>query len=161
MLRLTATLDDVLNLGTIVDPSLGQASIHASEATLANRFPSRRAVLDLAAQHFVLEALRRGRLPQLQELHPGAVEHDAGPLRHRRLVRRRRDEQGMATTIGRRGISGSDGPLRPGMDNWVASLARSQRRRAPRGCCKGQRDRRPFALGYGKNFRRRRRCAHA
>ena len=58
--------------------------------------PSRRAVLHPAAQHLVL---RRGRLPQLQELHPDAREHKSCLLRHRQLVRRRRDEQGMVATV--------------------------------------------------------------
>ena len=53
-------------------------------------------MLHPAAQHLVLAALRRGRLPQLQELHPDAGDHDAGPLRPRRLVRRHLDEHCMA-----------------------------------------------------------------
>ena len=100
-LQLVAALYDVLN------PSKeGQAcillwdiaSIHASEATMTAK-AARRAVLHPAAQHFVLAALRRGRLPQRQELHPDAGDHDTGPLRHRRIVRRRGHEQGMATTV--------------------------------------------------------------
>ena len=58
--------------------------------------PSRRAVLHPAAQHLVL---RRGRLPHLQELHPDARKHKSCLLRHRQLVRRRRDEHGMVATI--------------------------------------------------------------
>ena len=73
---------------TIMDPSLahgqhprqrGHHRRHAGDVL------SCRAVLRPAAQHFVLAALRRGRLTQIQELHPGAGDHDAA----RRLVRRR------------------------------------------------------------------------
>ena len=63
--------------------------------------------------HVQLVALRRGRLPQLQELHPDAGERHSCPLRPRRLVRRLGHEQGMAATvIGRMGGSRSHGPLR-------------------------------------------------
>ena len=51
-----------------------------------------------ASQHFVLAALRLGRIPQLQELRPDANERHCCQLRHRRLIRRHRDEPGMATT---------------------------------------------------------------
>ena len=87
---------------TIVDPSLGHGQ-HPRQRGHHDRHagdvPSRRAVLHPAAQHFVLAALRRGRLPLLQELHPGAGERHSCPLRHRRLVRRLGHEQGMATTV--------------------------------------------------------------
>ena len=141
LLQLTATLDDVMN------PSKeGQAwillwtmtSIHASEASLGvmwAAFP-RRTVLPPATMHVVLAALRRGRLPQLQELHPGASERHSCPLRHRRLVRRLGHEQSMAApTYGLMGGSRTHGSLRqkPGVDDWLASLARPQRRRIPRG----------------------------
>ena len=102
ILQLAASLDDVMN------PSKeGQswvllwdmASIHASEGTLAAMKPTRRAVLHPAAQHVVFAALRRGRLPQLQELHPDAGERHACPLRHRRLLRRLGHEQSMAAPV--------------------------------------------------------------
>ena len=88
---------------TIVDPSLGhgQHPRHRSHHCRQEdrTVPSRRAVLHPAAQHILLAALRRGRLPQFQELHPGASERHSCPLRLRRLVRRRRHEQGMATAV--------------------------------------------------------------
>ena len=92
----------------------------------AGRFPSRRAVLHPATKHVVLAALRRGRLPQRQELHTGASERHSCPLRHRRLIRRLGNEQGMAAPVfGRMGISCSHGLVReePGVDNWMASLS--------------------------------------
>ena len=122
---------------TGVDPSLGndqRPRQRGHPGRHEDRFPSRRAVLHPAAKHFVLAALRRGRLPQLQELQPGASERHSCPLRPRWLVRRRGHEQGMATPVfGRLGISRSHGPLRqkPGVDDWLASLARRQRRRFP------------------------------
>ena len=60
------------------------ASIHASEATLAamkGRFPTRRTVLPPDTKRVVLAALRRGRLPQLQELRPDAGERHSCPSR--------------------------------------------------------------------------------
>ena len=78
-----------------MDPSLGHGQ-HPRQRRHTGRHegrsPTRRAVLHPAAQHVLLAALRPGRLPQLQELHPGAS-------RHRRLVRRRGHEQGMAATV--------------------------------------------------------------
>ena len=65
-------------------------------------------------------ALRRGRPPQLQELHPDAGGHDAGPLCLRRYIRRRGHEQSMAAPVfDRMGISRSHGPVReePRVDN--------------------------------------------
>ena len=126
ILQLTATLDNVLK------PSReGQAwillwhmaSIHASEATGRHegRFPMRRTVLH--------PALRRGRLPKLQELHPSASERYSCPLRHRRLVRRRGHDWSMATTVfGRMGSSRSHGPLRqrPGVVRRLASNGRTR-----------------------------------
>ena len=67
--------------------------------------------------------MRRGRLPQVQELHPDASERYSCVLRPRRLIRRRGHKQGMAATvIGRMGVSRHHGPLRqkPGVDDWLA-----------------------------------------
>ena len=87
--------DDVTN--SSVDPSLGHGQ-HPRQRGHHDRHvcevPSRRAVLHPAAQHLVLSALRRGRLPQLQELHPDACECRSYPLRPRRVVRRLGHEQG-------------------------------------------------------------------
>ena len=146
ILQLAAALDNVLNPGREGQSWIllwDVASIHASEATLTamRATPSRRAVLPPATKHIVPSALRRGRLPQLQELHPGAGERHACPLRPRWLLRRPGHEQSMAAPIfGRVGISRSHGPLReePGVVDWLASLARRQRRRFPR-CCDGSR----------------------
>ena len=94
----------------------------------AARFPSCLVVLQSTTKHFVLAALRRGRLPQLQELHPDPGGHDAGPLFLRRWIRRRGHEQSMAAPVfDGMGISRSHGPVReePGVDNPVASLART------------------------------------
>ena len=102
--------------------------------TMKAKFPHRRTPLQPAAQHGLLAALRRCRLRQLQELHPGASERHSCPLRPRRLVRRRRHEQGMATTVfGRMGRSRRHGRLRqkPGVDDWLASLAHPQRQGFP------------------------------
>ena len=114
---------------TGVDPSLGHGQ-HPRQrghpGRHAGRFPTRRAVLHPATKHVVLATLRRGRLPQLQELHPGASERHSCPLRHRRLVRRLGHEQGMAApVIGRMGGSRSHGPLRQeqGVDNWRITCA--------------------------------------
>ena len=57
--------------------------ILASEATLAAMKAASPHVLLCfihTTKHVVLAALRRGRLPLLQELHPDAGDHDAGPL---------------------------------------------------------------------------------
>ena len=79
----------------------------------AGDVPSRRAVLPPATKHVIPAALRRGRLPQLQVLHPGAGERHACPLRHRRLLRRPGHEQSMAAPVfGQVGILRSHGPLR-------------------------------------------------
>ena len=159
--------------GTVVDPSLGHGQ-HPGQrghpGRHEGRIPSHRAVLHPAAQHVVLAALRLGRLPQLQELHPGSSKRHACPLRHRRLIRRPGHEQSMAAPVfGRMGISCSHGLMReePGVDNWMASLARRQQRRVPR--CRdggrgtqfsrrallqahraGARSRRPRGLGHGR-----------
>ena len=77
--------------GTVVDPSLRHGQHPRQRGHPGGhegRIPSHRDVLHPAAQHVVLAALRRGRLPQLQELHPDAGERHACPLRHRRLIRR-------------------------------------------------------------------------
>ena len=50
-------------------------------------------MLPPATKHVVLAALRRGRLPQLQELHPGAGEHHACSLRPRWLLQQLGHEQ--------------------------------------------------------------------
>ena len=95
------------------------------------RFLSRRAVLHPSKKHVLLASLRRSRLPQLQELHPDEGDHDAGPLCLRRHLRRHGHEQSMAAPVfGRMGFSRSHGPLRqkPGVGDWVAPLARMQRR---------------------------------
>ena len=87
LLQLTATLDR--QGGTSVDPSLGHGQHPRQRGHLgrrAGRIPSHRVVLHPAAQHVVLAALRRGRLPQLQELHPDAGERHACPRRPRWLL---------------------------------------------------------------------------
>ena len=69
---------------TSVHPSLGHGQ-HPRQrghpGRHEGRFPTRRAVLHPATRHVVLAALRRGRLPQLQELHPDAGERHSCPLR--------------------------------------------------------------------------------
>ena len=100
--------------GTVVDPPLGHGQHPRQQGhpgRHAGHIPSCRAVLPPATKHVVPAALRRGRLPQLQELHPGAGEHHACPLRPRWLLRRLGHEQGMAAPVfGRLGISRSRGP---------------------------------------------------
>ena len=66
------------------------------------RFPSRRARIPPATERVVLAALRRGRLPWLQELQPGASERHSCPLRPRWLLRRFDIEQSMAAPNGHR-----------------------------------------------------------
>ena len=70
---------------------------------------------------------------QLQELHPDAGDHDAGPLRPQRHLRRRVREQGMARTVfGRLGVARHDLlQQKPVVEDWMSSIARSQRRRFP------------------------------
>ena len=111
-------------------PSLGRGQ-HPRQRRHTGRHagdvPSRRTALPPATKHVALAALRRGRLPQLQELHPDAGERHSYPLRHRRLVRRRGHEQGMAATvIGRMGVARHHGSLRqkPGVVHRLASMAR-------------------------------------
>ena len=102
-------------------------------------FPTRRAVLPPATKHVVLAALRRGRLPQLQELHPDAGERHSGPLRPRRHLRRLGHEQSMAAPVfGRMGGSRSHhGPLRQKQSVDIrggVAITPTERRRFPRGC---------------------------
>ena len=134
---------------TSVDPSLGRGQ-HPRQwghpGRHGGRFPTRRTVLHPATKHIVLAALRRGRLPQLQELHPDAGERHSCPLRPRWLLRRLVHEQSMeAPVFGRLCSSRSHGPLRreQGVDNWMASLARRQQRRVPRGRRRGRGTSRP------------------
>ena len=80
ILQLAATLDDVMN------PSKeGQSWILLWDIGHHPRWRplSHRTVLPPATKHVVLAALRRGRLPQLQELHPDAGERHSCPLRPR------------------------------------------------------------------------------
>ena len=94
--------DDPGQRTTIVDLSLGHGQHppqQGHQGRHAGDHPSFRYALHPTAQQFVFAALWCNRLPQLQELHPGASEHHSCPLRHRRLVRRHRDEQGTATTV--------------------------------------------------------------
>ena len=116
----------------IVDPSLGHGQ-HPRQrghpGRHEGRFPTRRTVLH-PATHFVLAALRRGRLPQLQELHPDAGERHSCLLRPRWLLLKLGHERSMAAPVfGRMGSSRSHGSLRreQGLDNWVASIACPQR----------------------------------
>ena len=109
---------------TVVDPSLGHGQHPRQQDHTGcheGRFPTRRTVLPPATKHVVLAALRRGRLPQLQELHPDAGERHPCPLRLRWHLRM------LAPVFGRLGSSRSHGPLRreQGVDNWMASLARA------------------------------------
>ena len=70
--------------GTVVDSPLGHGQHprqRGHNGRHEGRFPARRAVLHPATKHVVPAALRHGRLPQLQELHPGASERHACPLR--------------------------------------------------------------------------------
>ena len=94
-----ATVDDVLNQGEEVQAWIRfWDTIHASEGTMTamkEQFP-----------HVVLCIIPPHSTSYLQH-------QDAGPLRLRRLVRRRRHEQDMAATVfGRMGSSRSHGPLR-------------------------------------------------
>ena len=72
-----------------------------------------------------------------QELHPGKqASTTLARSCPRRLVRRLGHEQSLATTvIGRMGGLRSHGPLQheQGVDDWLASFVRPQRRRVPRG----------------------------
>ena len=114
------------------------ASIHASAdaGRHAGDVPSRRIVIHPSKKHVVLAALQRGRLRQLQEPHPGARKRHSCPLRPPRLVRRLGHEPGKAEpVIGRLGGSRSHGPLRreQSLEHEMASIARTERRRIPRG----------------------------
>ena len=183
ILQLAASLDDAVNPSS-VDPSLGLGQHPRQRGhpfRHEGRFPTRLCCASSATKHFVLAALRRGRLPQLQERHPDAGERHSCPLRPRWLLRRLGHEQGMAAPVfGRMGSSRSHGPLRreQGLDNWVASIACPQRcplqrsRRRGRGTPfprrallqahrAGARSRRPRGLGHGRGVRRRGRRAHA
>ena len=148
ILQLAATLDDVMN------PSKeGQswillwdtASNHASEGTMAAmkaKFPH--IVLCFIPPHSTsfLQPCDLAVFRSFTSWIQAQASAHSCPLRHRRLVRRRRrDDQGKATTVfGRMGSSRSHEPLRqkPGVDGWLASLACPQRRRFPR-CCDGGR----------------------
>ena len=127
-----------------MDPSLGPGQRPRQRGhpdSHAGHSPSRRARLPPATKHVVLAALRRASLPQLQELHPGASERHSCPLRPRRLIRRPDHDQSMAAPIfGRMCSSRSEVRLqqKPGVDDWLASVARPQRRQVPR-CCDGSR----------------------
>ena len=115
--------------GTVVDPPLGHGQ-HPRQrghpGCHEGRIHSHCAVFHPATKHFVLAALRRGRLPQLEELHPGASERHPCPLRPRRHLRKRGHEQSMAAPVfGRMGSSRSR--REQGLDNWVASIACPQR----------------------------------
>ena len=88
ILQLAAILDDMLNPikeGQAWILLWDMASIHArgNPGCHVGRFPSHRARIPPATKHVVLAALRRGRLPQLQELHPDAGERHSCPLRPR------------------------------------------------------------------------------
>ena len=95
-----------------MDPSLGRGE-HPRQrrhtGSDAGRPPSRRAVVLPTTKHVVPTALRRGRLPQLQELHPGAGERHSCPHRPRWVLRRLGHEESMAAPVfGRLGGSQSD-----------------------------------------------------
>ena len=128
--------DDVLNQskeGQAWTFLLDMASIHASEPTLAvmkAALPHVVLCFIHITQYVVFAALRRGHLPQLQELHPDAGDLDAGPLCPRRLIRRHGGKQGMAATIfGRMCLALHHGPVRQkqSMAYWLASTACPQR----------------------------------
>ena len=117
-----------------------EASLVAMKAT----FPH--VVLPPATKHVVLAALRRGRLPQLQELHPDTGERHPCPLRPRWHLRRLGHEQSMAAPVfGRLCSSRCHGPLRrePGLEHGMASVTRTERRRIPRGRRRGRGTPRP------------------
>ena len=138
-------------------------------------------MLPPATKHVVPAALRRGRLPQLQELHSDAGERHSCPRRSRWLLRRLGHEQSMAApVIGRVGIARSRGHLgrEQGLEHGMAPTARPRRRRFPR--CRrrghsaplprrsireahraGARSRRPSGLGHGRGDGQRGRRAHA
>ena len=70
---------------SIIRPS--SHSDNASVATSVSRSPGQKFVSIVTVtrtRHVPLAAKRRGRLPQLQELHPHAGDRDVGPLRPRR-----------------------------------------------------------------------------
>ena len=66
----------------VVDPPLGHGQRprqRGHPGRHAGHIPSRRARLPPTTKHVVPAALRRGRLPQLQELHSEAGDHDSCP----------------------------------------------------------------------------------
>ena len=104
-------MDNVLNPGKEGQAWIllwDMASIHASVGTLAAMkatFPRVALCFIQTLRTSYLAALRPGSLPQLQELHPDASERHSCPVRPRRLVRRRRHEQGMAAEWGARAVT--------------------------------------------------------
>ena len=64
-----------------MDRFVSKRSSSSVDLDASCHIPSCRAVLPPATKHVVLAAMRRGRLPQFQELHPGAGEHHSCPLR--------------------------------------------------------------------------------
>ena len=82
-----------------MDPSLGHGQHPRQRGHHEILFPTRRTVLPPTTKHVVLAALRRGRLPQLSELHPDASERHSCPLRPRWHLRRVGHEQSMAAPV--------------------------------------------------------------
>ena len=98
ILQLAAALDDVMNPSKEGQSWILLCDISSIDSH-ANRSPSRGAVLNPATKHVEFAALRRGRLPQLQELQSGAGVRHSCPLCPRWLLRRLDIEQGMAAPV--------------------------------------------------------------
>ena len=119
ILQVTATLDNVLNRAEKDRRGSFSGTWPASTPARPRWLPCGPFCLTSCCASSRHDARRTcslatsGRLPQLQELHPGASERHSCPLRHRRLVRRLGNEQGMAApVIGSMGGSRTHGPLR-------------------------------------------------
>ena len=119
---------------TIVDPPVGHGQHPRQRGHIgshAGHIPSRRARLPPTTKHVVSATLRRGRLPQLHELHSDAGERHSCPRRSRWLLRWPGHEQTMAApVIGRMGIARSRGHLgrEQGLEHGMAPTARPRRR---------------------------------
>ena len=118
------------------------ASIHASEATLA--------ALKAAFPHVVLCFIPPRSTSYLQPCDVAVIRSFMSCIQAQAIAALARSVldgsfEGLAIEqrhggFGRTGISRSHGPLRreQGVDNWMASLARRQQRRVPRGRRRGR-----------------------